>query len=98
MASPAHAAGVPLTVLLFDAAAVCISNGPMAAKNQEALFGREFEKLDQHRKVEILKTSGIQIGQPPKSLCAQELGTSIALRDSQLYVIGWPGIETGKPG
>jgi hypothetical protein len=35
---------------------------------------------------------------PPKRLCTQKPGRSIALRDGQLYVIGWPEIETGNPG
>jgi hypothetical protein len=48
-----------VAVLLFDTAGVRISNRPMTVKDQEALFGREFEKLDQRRKVEVLQTYGI---------------------------------------
>jgi len=48
-----------VAVLLFDIAGVTVSNRPMTPKDQEALFGREFEKLDQYRRVEVLRAYGL---------------------------------------
>jgi hypothetical protein len=48
-----------VAMLLFDTAGASIGNRPLSPKDQEALFGREFEKLDQHRRVEVLRIYGI---------------------------------------
>lgn len=48
-----------VTMLLFDLASVQINGQPMDDKRQEAVFGREFEKLDQSRRVHVLFAYGI---------------------------------------
>ena len=48
-----------VAVLLFDIAGVTVTGRPMTSKDQAALFGREFEKLDQFRRVEVLHGYGL---------------------------------------
>jgi hypothetical protein len=47
-----------VAMLLFDIAEVRLNNRPMDERDQEALFGRSFEKLDQHRRVAVLRAYG----------------------------------------
>lgn len=44
-----------VAILLFELTEAQLNGKPMNAKHQEALFGREFEKLDQFRRVKVLE-------------------------------------------
>jgi hypothetical protein len=48
-----------VATLLFDTAEASVNNRKMTASDQRAIFGREFEKLDQFRRIEVLYTYGI---------------------------------------
>lgn len=48
-----------VTMLLFDITEAKINQRIMTESDQEALFGRPFEKLDQYRRVEVLRAYGI---------------------------------------
>ena len=46
-----------VTMLLFDTAEAYLNNRSMTAKDQESLFGGEFEKLSQHRRSRFFKAT-----------------------------------------
>lgn len=48
-----------VAILLFDITEPKINNRQMEKRDQEALFGRAFEKLDQNRRVEVLSAYGM---------------------------------------
>jgi hypothetical protein len=47
-----------VAMLLFDITEPRLNNRPMQKRDQEALFGRSFETLDQYRRVEVLRAYG----------------------------------------
>ena len=48
-----------VAMLLFDLSSIQINGKAMSGKDQEAVFGREFEKLDQSRRVQVLAAYGL---------------------------------------
>lgn len=47
-----------IAVLLFEMTDARLNNQPMEESDEEALFGRSFERLDQKRRIDVLKAYG----------------------------------------